>query len=124
MVQFAVQNADVVDVPSDLLLLKYAQHFYGADRAVATQLVSSRVCTEGQLQPAPGEFVVIETEGAIAPKRVLFLGTPPLRSFTYGEMEKFAYRAVEKIVDLQLPVRIVTTTIHGTGYGLDGGEAL
>jgi hypothetical protein len=39
-------------------------------------------------------------------------------------MEKFACQAIEKIADLQLPARIVTTTVHGTGYGLDGGEAL
>ena len=39
-------------------------------------------------------------------------------------MEVFARRAVEKIADLGLAVRVLTTTVHGTGYGLDGGEAL
>jgi hypothetical protein len=39
-------------------------------------------------------------------------------------MEVFARRAVEKIVDLGLPAQFLTTTVHGTGYGLDGGEAL
>ncbi|MBI3797426.1 MAG: hypothetical protein HY268_10740 [Deltaproteobacteria bacterium] len=124
MTEFAVQEGDVVEVPSDLLLLKYAQSFYGADKAVASRLISADLCTEAELRPPPGDFVVIETKGSIAPKRVLFLGTPPLRSFSYNEMEVFARRAVEKIVDLGLPVQVLTTTIHGTGYGLDGGEAL
>src|SRR5262245_16842356 len=124
MVEFNIKVADVMEEPSDLLLLKYAQNAYGADLAVASRLISAGLSDEASLRPSPGDFVVIETEGAIAPKRVLFLGTPPLRSFTYNEMEVFARRAVEKISDLGLPVQILTTTIHGTGYGLDGGEAL
>jgi hypothetical protein len=119
-----VQVGDVVKVPSDLLLLKFAQEFYGADEVVASRLVGGGVCRQDELRPAPGDFVAVETKGIIAPNRVLFLGTPPLRSFNYSEMEVFARRAIEKIVDLRLPVRILTTTIHGTGYGLDGGEAL
>ena len=115
---------NVIKAPSDLLLLKHAQGFYGADKAVASRLVSCGVCTEAELEVAPGDFVVLETKGAIAPKRVLFLGAPPLRSFNYNEMELFARRAVEKIADLGLPVRVLTTTVHGVGYGLDGGEAI
>lgn len=122
MVEFKVKAGNVTEESSDLLLLKYAQSFYGADRDVASRLVSARVCTEAEIQPRPGEFVIIETRGRIAPARVMFLGTPPLRSFTYNEMEVFARRAVEKIADLRLPVALLTTTIHGTG--LDVGEAL
>jgi hypothetical protein len=124
MAEITVKEADVIEEPSDLLLLKYAQNFYGADKAVASRLISAGLCTADDLCPHPGESVVIEAKGSIAPKRVLFLGTPPLRNFTYDEMEAFARRAVEKIADLALPVRVLTTTIHGTGYGLDGGEAL
>jgi len=124
MTEFAVKEGDVTEVPSDLLLLKYAQNFYGADAAVASRLVAARVCADAEIRPAPGDFVVIDTQGALAPRRVLFLGTPPLRSFNYNEMEVFARRAIEKIADLGLPVQVLTTTVHGTGYGLDGGEAL
>jgi len=124
MAKFSVKQGDVLKEPSDLLLLKFAQSFYGADRAVASRLVSAALCTEAELRPSPGEFVVIETKGIIVPKRVLFLGTPPLGGFDYSEMEVFARRAIEKIVDLGLPVQVLTTTVHGAGYGLDSGEAL
>lgn len=124
MVRFTVQVGNVVEVPSDLLLLKFAQSFYGADGAVASRLVANGLCTMEQLRPPPGQAVVLETNGAIPSKRVLFLGTPPLRGFDYGEMEIFSRRAIEKIAELRLPVRSLTTTVHGTGYGLDGGEAL
>jgi hypothetical protein len=124
MTEFSVQEGNVVDVASDLLLLKHAQGFFGADQAVASRLISARLCTEGGIRPLPGDSVVVETLGSIAPKRVLFLGTPPLYSFTYDEMYLFAQRAIEKVAALGFSVRTITTTIHGTGYGLDGGEAL
>jgi hypothetical protein len=124
MAKFTIKVADVTEESSDLLLLKYAQSFYGADKTVASRLISADLCTEAELRPRPGDSVVIETKGIIAPKQVLFLGTPPLVSFTYDEMEVFARRAIEKIADLGLHIQVLTTTVHGTGYGLDGGEAL
>lgn len=124
MTEFLVREGNVVAVASDLLLLKHAQGFYGADKTVASRLIEARLCTASDIQPRPGEVVVIETLGAMAPKRVLFLGTLPLHSFSYSEMYQFAWTAIEKIADSHLPVRTITTTIHGPGYGLDGGEAL
>ena len=125
MVRFTVKEGDVVEEPSDLLLLKFAQSSYGADKTLSGKIISAGLATKTELQPLPGESVVIDTQGTIiAPQRVMFLGTPPLSSFNYNKMEEFSRRAVEKIVDLGLPVRVITTTVHGTGYGLDGGEAL
>jgi hypothetical protein len=121
---FTVQEGDVLTVPSDLLLLKHAQAFFGADEAVASRLISAKICTTQDLQPSPGDFVVFETRSAIAPRRVMFLGSPHLRDFTYDEMQLFARRAIEGIAGLGVPIRTVTTTVHGTGYGLDGGESL
>lgn len=124
MTKFMVQLGDVLDVPSDLLLLKYAQNFYGADAAVARRLLSQRLCVESEISPKPGDFIVVETKGSIASTKVMFLGTPPLHSFTYEEMEVFALSAIEKITAQGLLVQTLTTTVHGTGYGLDGGESL
>lgn len=124
MVQYKIKIGNVLDEPSDLLLLKFAQSFYGADQAVAERLIAADICKESDLNPRPGESVILETNGVIAPKRVMFLGTPPLRSFNYAEMQRFARTAIERLADLQLSARSVSTTVHGTGYGLDGGEAL
>jgi hypothetical protein len=124
MTEFCVHLGDVVSVPSDLLLLKHAQYFYRADEVVARLLIGAGRCVEQELRQAPGDSVIIESGGAIAANRVMFLGTPPLRSFTYDEMTHFAEKAIEKIAHVRLPVRTITTTVHGTGYGLDGGESL
>jgi hypothetical protein len=55
---------------------------------------------------------------------VLFIGTPPLRLFSYKEMRQFARRAIEIIREQQLPVWTLTTTVHGAGYGLDIEESV
>lgn len=122
--EISVHCADVANVSADLLLLKYAQSLYGADQAVASRLAERRICRESDIAPANGEHFLIETGGAIAANRVLFLGTPFLRDFRYREMTQFARRAIKLISDNQLPVRTLTTTVHGVGYGLDVAEAL
>ncbi|MDR3688040.1 MAG: hypothetical protein P4L46_01585 [Fimbriimonas sp.] len=122
--EYEIQHGDVTEVPSDLLILKHAQEFYGADLAVADKLVSAGICDFQDIKPVHGEAVVVETRGAIAPKRVMFLGTPPLPEFGYDEMERFAVTAIGLIAKQAAAVDLVTTTVHGNGYGLDGGESL
>ncbi len=124
MSDFAVQIGDVCDIPSDLLLLKHAQGFYGADKAVATRLINAGVCTDRQLRLAPDEFFIVETKGLLAARRVMFVGTPDLSGFNYHEMQHFAYRAIEILATEHVPVKRMTTTVHGSGYGLDAGESL
>ena len=122
--EIAVQCADVASVPADLLLLKYAQDLYGADQSVAARLAERGICRESDIAPAVGDYFLVETGGALAAKRALFLGTPGLRRFRYTEMTQFARRAITLIGENRLPVRTLTTTIHGAGYGLDVAEAL
>ena len=45
-VEYAIELGDVAQVRSDLLVLKYAQEFYGADAAIASALaIRWRACT-------------------------------------------------------------------------------
>jgi hypothetical protein len=122
--QITVEQKNVTELSTDLLLLKHAQDFYGADAAVYLRLKEAGVCEDGEVSPELGEHVLIECEGAVAARRALFVGTPPLREFKYREMRQFARRAIEIIAAEQPDVRTVTTTTHGAGYGLDIGEAL
>lgn len=121
---YEVRIGDVADVESDLLLLKHAQKFYGADGAIASRLLASGICADGDLAVSPGRFALVETGGAIAPSRVMFLGTPRLPEFGYREMQQFARKFIAVVGQEKLPVRTVTTTVHGPGYGLDSGESL
>ena len=122
--EISVQCDDVANVPADLLLLKYAQNLYGADQAIAVRLAARGICRESDIAPDNGEHFLIDSGRAIAATRTLFLGTPRLLAFRYREMTKFARRAIKLISDNRLPVRTLTTTVHGAGYGLDVAEAL
>ena len=123
-VDYAIELGDVAQVRSDLLLLKYAQDFYGADAAIASALADRGICTKREMRPKPGEIVTIETQGVITPTRVMFVGVPPLRQFRYTEMRQLAQSAIRWIADKHLPIRSLTTTVHGAGYGLDVEESL
>jgi hypothetical protein len=123
-IEISVECADVAGIPADLLLLKYAQNFYGADQAVAARLAERGICREADIAPAAGKHVLLDSGGAIAAERTLFLGVPRLREFRYREMTQFARRAIEIIHQDRLPVRTLTSTVHGAGYGLDVAESL
>jgi hypothetical protein len=123
-VELDLQSGNVTDVAADVLLLKYAQGRFGADEVVAETLVERGICSDAEIRPKPWEAAVVETRDVIAPKRVIFLGVPNLRGFRYREMRQFARQAMEVIRRGGFDARTLTTTVHGSGYGLDSEEAM
>lgn len=121
--KFTVQQNDITSVPSDLLLLKHAKGFHGGDLAVANALIVAGICSEKEISPREDDFVIVETNRVIAPSRVMFVGTPHLRDFSYAQMYHFAARAIEILAEEQMEVGLMTTTIHGVNYGLDAIES-
>jgi hypothetical protein len=117
-------KSDVTATAADVLLLKYARGFHGADEAVALRLVKRGVCRERDLAPEDGEFCLVDANGAIPARQVLFLGVPRLAQFRYREIRYFARRAIEILATRKIPLSRLTTTVHGAGYGLDIEEAL
>src|SRR5262245_12960175 len=95
--QLSVVRDDVASQVADVLLLKHAQEFYGADEAIVARLSVFGACHEDELRIAEGDFRLVHSGGAVAPKQILFLGTPPLNKFRYAEMRQFARRAIETL---------------------------
>ena len=122
MLEIVIQTADVCEVQCDVLILKYAQAYYGADGVVATALAKGRR-KEIQIEPEPDEHVLIKTRRAITAPYVLFVGVVPLIGFDYSEIRAFTTRAIQ-IVSKELPgAKHIAMTMHGVGYGLDEREA-
>jgi hypothetical protein len=121
---FTVVHGGVESVPADLLLLKHAQGFYGADEYIAELLSRTTGISRDTLAVPAGEFVIKETAGFLAAHHVMFLGTEDLFEFGYEAMRRFARQAIRFLADGGLSVRRLSTTIHGVGYGLDAEEAL
>ncbi|HEY0083279.1 MAG TPA: hypothetical protein VGB61_10845, partial [Pyrinomonadaceae bacterium] len=115
-----VECVDLRNFSCDVLVLKFAQGFFGADEIVANLL---RPKSLEELSPLPGKFVLLPSQGKLAASKVLFVGTLPLYRFDYGQVREFANAAM-KILAEQAPLaEHVAMTIHGVGFGLDERES-
>jgi len=123
-IEFFVECDDVARVASDVLLLKYAGGFYGADRVVAEILIAGGASREDDIRPEAGHYALVESRNLLAPKRVLFVGTKDLYDFSYDDMVVFARKAIAILSKERISPKSVTCTIHGPGYGLDPIESL
>ncbi|HEY7225479.1 MAG TPA: hypothetical protein VH561_18040 [Micromonosporaceae bacterium] len=117
-VHVRVVNGDVLDLPADLLVLKYAQGFHGADRAAAR-----RLGVESQVSPESGESSLVPGAQSVAARAVLFLGVPPLSGFGYAQIRTFGRRAIAEAARALPDATEIALTLHGPGYGLDEIEA-
>jgi len=122
--EFTVEQGDITEIASSVLLLKHAEGFYGADEHVVGILERARLCTREEVSCRVNDFAIVATRGVLAPKRVLFVGTPTLSEFSYEQILQFARRAVQVITTQTEPARWITTTVHGVNYGLDAAESL
>lgn len=124
LLRLKLVNADIAQFPCDVVVLKYAQHFYGADRFISKLLVDRMGIKLSKLQPDIGQYRVIDSEGHMGCKYVLFSGVQELWSFSYPEISDFSKSAIVKSVQMLSGIRSIAFTIHGTGYGLDELEVL
>src|SRR5262245_56893365 len=110
-----VLRGDVLHTACDVLVLKYAQGFYGADREVALAL--------GLMSKwaglASGEHLLVPSDGKLPCKNVLFCGVSRLWDFGYSEIRAFAARAMSTLASTGVERDTVAMTMHGVGYGLD-----
>ncbi len=119
-IEIAVVNGDVLEFEADVLVLKYAQALYGADRAAWGRLEA--VYPDIDL-PEVGDHRVVESEPALSAAQVLFIGVEPLHAFGYAEIREFSRRALSILSGHPAGARHIALTIHGPGYGLDEVEA-
>lgn len=122
MAEIDIVHADVAEFSCDVLTLKYAQGFHGADAQIAATLSLRRPDTPTP-KLLPDEHVLIPSRGAIAARHVLFVGVTSLFMFDYLSIRKFAARSLA-IITKEVPAAFhVAMTIHGVRCGLDEREA-
>jgi hypothetical protein len=122
-IEFAIEHGDITSFDADVVGLKYAQHFYGSDKAVVSALRQVGVATES-LKPEVGDYRYVETNGGVRARHALFVGVPPLLRFGYREIREFAAATLRILSDEAPDTRHLAMTIHGPGYGLDEVEAV
>ncbi len=118
VIAYELRYVDLLRASVDVVALKYAQQFHGADRAVARAL-SEAGTPAPEFRVAIGEHRLVPSNGAIGASHVLSVGVPPLHNFTYAEVRRFSARVLT-ILTREVPdVREVAMTLHGAGYGMD-----
>lgn len=117
-VEVEVLQGDALGYSSDLLVLKYAQQSYGVD----DEAVRVTGIDESEL-PAAGGSLLVPDPPRLSPHNLLFLGVEPIFTFSYRSIRKFALRALSLAMDISPPVRELSMTMHGVGFGLDETEA-
>lgn len=115
MVQFAVVEADILEWPCDLLLLKFAAHSYGVDRKVAMRLGLNLATELDDHRLIPGQ--------GLGARQIMVLGVGPLIEFRYGHIRRFAAKALGRAATFDIPVETICSPAHGPGYGLDERES-
>jgi hypothetical protein len=118
--KITIDCADIVDFKCDVVVLKYAQSFYGADWAVANRISDDPAAA---ISPLPGQHILLPGNGKVAAKQVLFVGTPSLYDLGYGEIREFARRAMQLLSQSMPSAKSVGMTVHGPGFGLDETES-
>jgi len=118
-----IVNTDAKQFEADVLALKYAQHHFGLDEAVANLLKNEGHEALAHDQPPEGEFRFIPSHGVIRAPNLLIVGIQPIHQFTYGSVRELGYRFLSSLVESREPIRHLAATLHGVGFGLEVVEA-
>jgi len=117
-----VVEGSIEELPVDVIALKFAQAYFGADLLVSS-LLSEAGEDPAHLRPRPGGYRLLPGRGVVAAQKVLFVGVSQLRDFGYREIREFARKVLTSVAGEAPETRSIATTLHGAGYGLDEIEA-
>src|SRR5881394_55633 len=95
-VEFGIEWGDITTFEADVIALKHARGFYGADQAVALALGHAGVRVR-DIHPAVGEHTLTDTRGALRAPQALFVGVPRLMSLDYPQIQQFGQWTLEAL---------------------------
>lgn len=121
--KISVRQSDVLDFPCDVLLLKYAQSWHGADMAVAKALGLYKSFGPSTPYLRDGEFKLVNSECKIPAERVLFEGVPVLSAINYAKIRQFSRSAILHLNESSPAARNIAMTMHGVNFGMDERES-
>ena len=120
VVNISIAEGDVLQYEADVAIFKYAQGLHGADRAAYNALEDGGIRVT---LPEFDECRIVDTNGVIAPDKVMFVGVEPLHRFGYPQIREFARFALAAVAEADPEATAVSITLHGPGYGLDEVES-
>lgn len=122
VISYELRRVDLLRMRADVVALKYARTFLGADLAVAEAFREKGLSTT-QFELAEAAHKLAPSEGVISASSVLFVGVPEIGEFLYEQIRRFSTHVLTILAREAPDVRTVAMTMHGAGYGLDILEA-
>lgn len=122
-IELCLQFGDIIQIPSDVVALKYAQAFYGADHKIADLLSAANLMPLDDMRIQSGDFRYIECHGIIRARNALFVGTDSIDRFRYENIRQWTFRVMEALKMQADSTKHVALTLHGRGFGLDPSAA-
>src|SRR5258707_8675856 len=104
MLDFRICNDDILKAWADIVALKYAERFHGADLAIATAVGFSAAVDEGQ-------HIFVKGSNIDA-REVLFVGVGPLGEFRYQKIRKFGQHVLETVARERPRAESLAMTMH------------
>lgn len=117
-----IQTGDALEIAVDVLALKSGTELYGVTNTVVDRLEEHGVVTHANIT-ASHKPVLVNTDGHLGARQVLFQPTPPLSRFEYAEIREFGSNVLRSLSMLNTRVQTLALTLHGIGYGLDEVES-
>jgi hypothetical protein len=117
-----IQEADALKIKADVLVLKYAQDFFGPDSLAFSKLALLYKNLERNL-PEPDDFLFLESLGSAGANYILFAGVEGLSKFRYKEIRSFSFNSLKHLAEIKADAEHICFTMHGANYGLDETEA-
>jgi hypothetical protein len=116
-----IERGNVLTTAVDVFIMKHAGNFFGADLIVKEYLENRGVTIDiGELKQ--NGFLLLDTQGMIPAKHVLFVATNRLNQFDYPDVRHFVSHALALLQDHAPDTTSIAMTIHGVGAGLDERE--
>ncbi|MCA9791690.1 MAG: hypothetical protein KC910_07830 [Candidatus Eremiobacteraeota bacterium] len=120
---FSIDTGDIVSYPADVVLLKHAGGFHGADLEVCRVLKRGGVDSDS-ISPEVDQHVLVDSRDQLAAPWAIFMGAPPLRKLGYSQIRKFVKAGLTALGQELSVCRHLAMTIHGPGFGLDETESM
>lgn len=130
-IQFDIVKSDVREFECDVLILKHAKAFYGADQLVRNIFKDHAWSRDIEILRAGQHIFLDETSNRICAKNVLFVPTVGLGQFNYSSIRKLVQDAFtillekkDRKVEHNGEKLHIAMTMHGVKQGLDENHSL
>ncbi len=121
--EISIEVGNATRIQSEILVLKFANRFYGADYEVAKAInLTEEVLLNKMLLKK--NYALLPSQELIASPYILFLQVGELYEFGYDQIRQFAMDSLQILAQIAPGVEHIAMTIHGIGYGLDEYESL